>query len=94
MIVPEYISRDGITAHCLSHAYPLPPVFAGYAGRMHFAADDAEWFAVQQEFVLPQCKRVRGLRMYCVGNSKNEQATKEDPHVVIVFIAAYRDRAP
>ena len=51
LIIPEYVSSNGITTHRFGHLYAVPPVLAWNPGRMHLAADDLHGLAIQQEIL-------------------------------------------
>ena len=50
--VPEDVGGDGVQAHGFRHAQAVAPVFARDAGVVHFAGDDAEGFAVEEELAI------------------------------------------
>ena len=50
--VPEDVGGDGVEAHGFGHAETVAPVGAGNAGVVHFAGDDAEGLAVEEELAV------------------------------------------
>jgi hypothetical protein len=50
--VPEDIGGDGVETHGFGHAQPVAPIFSRNAGVVHFAGDDAEGFAVEEELAI------------------------------------------
>src|SRR5437773_1516141 len=75
MIVPENINSNGITSHRFSHLYPVPPIFFWDPCRMHFTADDLEWFSIEEEFVLAKRKNMFRL---CDCERRNEKNKKDN----------------
>ena len=50
MDIPEDVGGDGIQAHGFGHAQAIAPVRAWNAGVVHFAGDDLEGLAIEEEF--------------------------------------------
>lgn len=82
IVIPEQVHRDGVTPHRLGHLDPMPPVFAGDAGRMHLPTDDLKRLAIQQKFILMKRKDMlvlshqRGAHQKCY-----EEGVKEFIHI-------------
>jgi hypothetical protein len=56
MKIPEYVSRNRVTAHSLSHPDAVTPVLFRYAGGVHLTADDLEWLAVKKKMLFTKSK--------------------------------------
>ncbi len=58
--VPEDVGGDGVQAHGFGHAQAIAPIGAGNARVMHFACDDLEGLAVEEEFSVGDAEGVGG----------------------------------
>jgi hypothetical protein len=76
--VPEDVGGDGIEAHRFCHFEAGAPVLAGNAGVVHFAGDDAEGLAVEEELAVFDAEGV-GRRSLCRlrGCGKGEESEDE-----------------
>ena len=50
--IPEDVGGDGVEAHGACHAQTVAPVGTGHARVVHFAGDDLEGFAVEEELAI------------------------------------------
>src|SRR4029077_18800665 len=79
--IPEQIDTDRVQPHRLRHLQTMPPVLRRNAGEMEFAAPDDQGFAIEQEILVTDRKRVGGRRRRrCKGRRKcrrqKQQRTK------------------
>lgn len=58
-VVPECVGEDGVDAHCAGEMESAAPEGIWDSLRVHLAADNDEWFVVQEEMGAVVCECVR-----------------------------------
>jgi hypothetical protein len=78
MSVPEDVGGDGIEAHGFGHAQAIAPVFTWDTGVVHFAGDDAEGFAIEEELAVGGAEGVMLGGRWTEGDEGEQRTGNED----------------
>ena len=76
--VPEDVGGDGIEAHGFGHAQAIAPVFTWDTGVVHFAGDDAEGFAIEEELAVGGAEGVMLGGRWTEGDEGEQRTGNED----------------